>query len=107
MDGFIVGIGPSWSLLLNRFALRATVFYAGDLCGSHSFGADDDSAHVHVIEQGPVDLIAAGPHLRVARDQAVEVLPGRGDHHRWLPGGTGRATESRTLPEHTSTMELS
>lgn len=47
----------SLSLFLERFAVHASVFYAGRICGNHPFPADEQCAHLHVIEQGPVDLI--------------------------------------------------
>ncbi len=45
------------SRLLSRFAVTAGVFYTGRICGVHPFGADRYRGHLHLIEQGPVDLI--------------------------------------------------
>ena len=69
------------SLLLSRFAISAGVFYTGSICGVHAFEADRLRGHLHLIEQGPVDLIDAdGGCLHIARPSIV-FLP-RSDHHR-------------------------
>jgi AraC-like DNA-binding protein len=69
------------SLLLSRFAISAGVFYTGSICGVHAFEADRLHGHLHLIEQGPVDLIDAdGGCLHIARPSIV-FLP-RSDHHR-------------------------
>lgn len=71
------------SLLLSRFAIRAGVFYTGRICGVHAFEADRLHGHIHLIEQGPVDLIdAEGACLRIA-DPSILFLP-RPDRHRLI-----------------------
>lgn len=45
------------SLLLSRFAVRAGVFYTGQICGVHGFQSDRLHGHLHIVEQGPVDVV--------------------------------------------------
>lgn len=52
------------SLLLTRFTVTAGVFYTGHICGVHGFHADENRGHLHVIEQGPVDLVEADGRVR-------------------------------------------
>lgn len=69
------------SLLLSRFSIRAGVFYTGRICGVHEFEVDRLQGHLHLIEQGPVDLIDAdGGCLHIARP-SILFLP-RSDQHR-------------------------
>ncbi|AEG91467.1 AraC family transcriptional regulator [Ramlibacter tataouinensis] len=56
------------SLLLNRFAISAGVFYTGQICGVHGFAGDEHRGHLHIIEEGPVDLVQAdGAAQRIDR----------------------------------------
>lgn len=46
----------SLSFLLNRFTLRAGIFYTGNICGIHDFPADRMEGHLHLVKQGPVQV---------------------------------------------------
>ncbi len=48
------------SSLLERFSLRADVYFQGALCGVHTVGAGDTSSHLHLIEQGTGQLVMPG-----------------------------------------------
>lgn len=45
------------SLLLNRFSLSAGVFYTGKICGIHDFPDDAMQGHLHLVRQGPVQVL--------------------------------------------------
>lgn len=69
------------SLLLTRFRISAGVFYTGRICGVHPFAADQTRAHLHLIEQGPVDLVDAEGHCTRFAQPTVLFLP-RPEQHR-------------------------
>lgn len=69
------------SLLLSRFAVTAGVFYTGRICGVHPFPAESERGHLHVIQQGPVDLIGADGHCRRIEEPSLLFLP-RPERHR-------------------------
>lgn len=69
------------SLLLNRFAVKAGVFYTGQICGVHAFPEDGSRGHLHVIEQGPVDLVGADGCCRRIEKPTLLFLP-RPERHR-------------------------
>lgn len=48
------------SSLLDRFDLRANVYFQGALCGLHTVDASDTSSHLHLIESGTGQLIVPG-----------------------------------------------
>lgn len=65
------------SPLLDRFDLRANVYFQGTLCGLHTVDASDASSHLHLIEQGGGQLLVPGLDASpYAFDQATLV---------WLP----------------------
>lgn len=47
----------SLAAVFRHFSLKAGVFYAGMLCGTHAFGDDAPHGHIHLIRRGPVRLI--------------------------------------------------
>lgn len=69
------------SLLLSRFAVTAGVFYTGRICGVHPFPAATERGHLHVIQQGPVDLIDAEGRCRRIEEPSLLFLP-RPERHR-------------------------
>lgn len=78
------------SLLLSRFAISAGVFYSGRICGVHPFQADPLHGHLHLIEQGPVDLIDAdGGGLHIA-EPSILFLP-RSQRHQLIADDTNGA----------------
>jgi AraC-like DNA-binding protein len=71
------------SVLLSRFSLRAGVFYTGSICGVHPFDADPLLGHIHLIQQGPVELIdSKGVATPIVRPSLL-FLP-RPDAHRLI-----------------------
>lgn len=71
------------SLLLSRFSISAGVFYTGRICGIHPFEADGLRGHLHLIEQGPVDLTDSdGGCLHIA-EPSILFLP-RPERHRLI-----------------------
>jgi hypothetical protein len=71
------------SLLLGRFSLRAGVFYTGSLCGVHDFDADPLRGHIHLVKQGPVDVIDAHGVATTIVEPSLLFLP-RPDTHRLI-----------------------
>ncbi len=69
------------SLLLSRFSVSAGVFYTGRICGVHAFPDDAARGHLHLIEQGPVDLIDSHGHSRRIALPTLLFLP-RPERHR-------------------------
>ena len=47
----------SLTTLLNHFTLRAGVFYTGNICGIHDFHEDALRGHLHLVKQGPVQVL--------------------------------------------------
>lgn len=100
------------SLLLNRFAISAGVFYTGRICGVHGFSADEHRGHLHIIEEGPVDLVEANGHARRFGKPTLLYMP-RPEQHRLVAddalgarvlcatvqfGGSNRNPVSESLP---------
>lgn len=75
------------SLLLSRFAVTAGVFYTGRICGVHPFPAESERGHLHVIQQGPVDLIEADGRSRRIEEPTLLFLP-RPERHRIIAEDT-------------------
>lgn len=71
------------SLLLNRFAVTAGVFYTGRICGVHGFAADEHRGHLHIIEQGPVDLAEPNGSVRRIEQPTLLFMP-RPERHRLI-----------------------
>lgn len=69
------------STLLSRFSLRAGVFYTGNICGIHDFPGDTLRGHIHLIRQGPVQVIGVQAKTFVITQPTLLFLP-RPDHHR-------------------------
>lgn len=44
------------AVLLERFAVNATVFHAGALCGINSLQGEDDAGQLHLVRRGPVQV---------------------------------------------------
>jgi len=99
--------------LLTQFALRAGVFYTGNICGLHDFERDTKRGHLHLIKNGPVQLIEHGKATVLVRRPSLVFLP-RPETHRLLAdehegadvvcatvllGGSGRNPISDSLPD--------
>jgi len=75
--------GDPLDRLLSQFALRAGVFYTGNICGLHDFERDTQRGHLHVVRRGPVNLVNAGkPDVFIERPSLI-YLP-RPEQHRLL-----------------------
>lgn len=75
------------SLLLTRFAINAGVFYTGRICGVHGFAADQVRGHLHIIEQGPVDLVETDGSSRRFEKPTLLFMP-RPEQHRLIADET-------------------
>ncbi|MGS0755548.1 cupin domain-containing protein [Roseateles sp. GG27B] len=99
--------------LLTQFSLRAGVFYTGNICGLHDFERDDKRGHLHLIKNGPVQLLEPGKPA-MALDRPTLVFLPRPQTHRLLAderagadvvcatvllGGGGRNPISDSLPD--------
>lgn len=99
--------------LLTQFSLRAGVFYTGNICGLHDFERDQRRGHLHLVKNGPVQLIAPGKAAIVVEKPTLVFLP-RPEAHRLvadetegadvvcatvLLGGGGRNPVSDSLPD--------
>ncbi|WP_024889381.1 cupin domain-containing protein [Luteimonas huabeiensis] len=51
--------------LLDRYAVAAEVFHAGALCGINTVQADAGLGQLHLVRRGAVEVIHAGPPLRI------------------------------------------
>ena len=69
------------SSVLSRIALRAGVFYSGNLCGLHDFEHDVFKGHLHLIERGPITLQTQGSANVHLSEPTVLFLP-RPQWHR-------------------------
>ncbi|HCY64406.1 MAG TPA: AraC family transcriptional regulator [Oxalobacteraceae bacterium] len=45
------------SILLSHFTLHSGIFYTGNICGVHNFHEDPQQGHLHLIKQGPVQML--------------------------------------------------
>lgn len=71
------------SSIVSRFALRAGVFYSGNICGLHDFEHDVFKGHLHLIERGPITLQMPGLADVHVSEPTVLFLP-RPRWHRLL-----------------------
>lgn len=44
------------AILLERFAVTASVFHAGALCGINSLAGEDDAGQLHLVRRGPLQV---------------------------------------------------
>jgi AraC-like DNA-binding protein len=99
--------------LLNHFSLRAGVFYTGNICGVHDFQGDTLRGHIHLIRQGPVQVIGVQTESIVITQPTLLFLP-RPNQHRLVAderlgadvvcgtvqfGGVGRNPITDSLPD--------
>ena len=71
------------SLLLHRYPLTAVAFYAGAICGVHSFARDNVQGHLHVVRRGPAVLVGAGGQRLAIAEPCLIFFP-RPDDHRLM-----------------------
>ena len=71
------------SSVLSRIALRAGVFYSGNICGLHDFAHDVFKGHLHLIQRGPIVLQTLGQADVQITEPTVLFMP-RPQWHRLL-----------------------
>ncbi|HAL22362.1 MAG TPA: AraC family transcriptional regulator, partial [Stenotrophomonas sp.] len=49
------------AILLDRFAVTASVFHAGALCGINSLQGEDELGQLHLVRRGPLQ-VSHGQH---------------------------------------------
>ncbi|UVW28773.1 AraC family transcriptional regulator [Massilia sp. H6] len=101
------------SLLLNRFSLSAGVFYTGKICGIHDFPDDAMQGHLHLVQQGPVQVLGLEQETVLVTTPTLLFLP-RPKAHRLIAdegegaevvcgtvrfGGGGRSPIADSLPD--------
>jgi len=65
------------SAALDQFSVSAGLFYAGELCGSNTFGRDNvDKGHLHFLDQGSAQLQIRDQASRTVNGPAVIFFPG-------------------------------
>lgn len=69
--------------LLTHFSLHAGVFYTGNICGVHDYGADVLRGHIHLVRRGAVQVLGAHNELIHITEPALLFLP-RPQAHRLL-----------------------
>ena len=68
------------SVLLDRFPLRADVFFSGAVCGTYDFDQAGKPAHFHCVKTGKIQLTEAGSSPRTIDRPAVIFMPRAGTH---------------------------
>ena len=68
------------SELLERFPLRAGVFYTGGLCGAYDFDPAVKPAHFHFVKSGHVELIDDGDARWPIDEPSIIFMPRAGSH---------------------------
>jgi AraC-like DNA-binding protein len=76
------------SVLLDRFPLRAEVFYSGAVCGTYDFDQTGKPAHFHCVKVGKVLLTETASGPRSIDGPAVIFMPGAGSHGLVAEAGT-------------------
>lgn len=66
--------------LLNHFTLRAGVFYTGNICGIHDFQEDALQGHLHLVKQGPVQVLGVQKEVIHITEPTLLFLPRPGIH---------------------------
>jgi len=73
------------SALLQRFDLRAHVFYSGALCGVADLDGGAGVGHLHLLRRGPLGVTDAQGQHRIVSEPSVLFFPRAGAHR--LDGG--------------------
>jgi AraC-like DNA-binding protein len=74
--------------LLERFSMRADLFRAGLLCGSHLYEARESVSNLHLVKRGPVTIHRAGLKAVHVEEPSLIFLPVAVDH-RFVTGKEG------------------
>ena len=70
------------AVLLDRFSVSAQVFNAGALCGINTLEADMGLGQLHLIRQGPLEVVYGATSLRI--DEPSLLLFPRALTHRFI-----------------------
>ena len=70
------------AVLLDRFSVSAQVFNAGALCGINTLEADTGLGQLHLIRQGPLEVVYGATSLRI--DEPSLLLFPRALTHRFI-----------------------
>ncbi|HZV91852.1 MAG TPA: AraC family transcriptional regulator [Caldimonas sp.] len=66
--------------LLERFPLRAGVFYTGAMCGTYDFPRDVKPGHFHLVRSGRLELLGDGHDPQGIDRPSVVFMPDGGTH---------------------------
>ena len=95
---------------LERFPLRAGVFYTGALCGTYDFPRDIKPGHFHLVRSGRLELTSSDHDQRRIERPSVIFMPAAGTHRLVADpgveilcatvrfGGAGISPVARALP---------
>lgn len=75
-------MGDRLAVLIERFPVTAQVFHAGALCGINALDADGDAGQLHLVRQGPLEVVHG--HHRQVVDQPSLLLYPRPLAHRFI-----------------------
>jgi hypothetical protein len=53
------------AILLERFAVTASVFHAGALCGINSLEGEGEAGQLHLVRRGPLQVSHGGQTVQV------------------------------------------
>ncbi len=79
----------SLTTLLNQYALRAGVFYAGNICGIYGFPDDSSRGHLHLIRSGTAQIVGIDPQPIAVTEPTLLFLPRPGPHRLLVDQGAG------------------
>jgi AraC-like DNA-binding protein len=77
------------SAVLQRFALRARVFYSGLLCGSADIDGDPGVGHLHLLRRGQLAVTDTQGRQRLVSEPSALFVPRPGTHRLDPAGGDG------------------
>ena len=60
------------AVLLDRFSVSAQVFNAGALCGINTLEADTGLGQLHLIRQGPLEVVYGATSLRIDEPSGIQ-----------------------------------
>ncbi len=79
------------SALFTKFPMSAHLFYAGDICNTASFTAQDGAGHLHILRGGTLSFTTASGVAMTLAEPAAVFLPKPLDHG--MKPGTDGSTD--------------
>jgi AraC-like DNA-binding protein len=73
-------VSDQLSELLERFPLRAGVFYTGAMCGAYDFDRETKPGHLHIVRSGRVELIHGSDGRESIAEPSVIFMPDSDTH---------------------------